>query len=75
MIAHGTTYLFCSELMPLAHGVSALSERPAVERAMKEQEVILRAMARKIPVCAQTVEIIGFAIGRCGVEGEQEVFR
>src|SRR5450759_5040975 len=37
----------------------------AVERAMKVQEVILRALAKKI-TWWQAAEIIGISVGRCG---------
>ena len=39
-----------------------------VERAMKVQEVILRAMAKKI-TWWQAAEIIGLVTGRCGDGG------
>ena len=42
--------------------------KAAMERAMKVQEVILRAMAKKI-TWWQAAEIIGSATGRCGVGG------
>jgi hypothetical protein len=42
--------------------------RAAVERAMKVQEVILRAMAKKISWW-QAAEIIGISDRRCGAGG------
>ena len=45
-----------------------LYSRAAVERAMKVQEVILRAMAKKI-TWWQAAEIIGISDRQCGAGG------